>query len=170
MIQAVVNKLLAGDTQGLAGSQLTLDIPVEEGFINNLFALRPVSPLERLAVEALANDQLFLHLAANLPALGRQERKLRLQMRAAYVSGQQEWLHFDILEGLKLLDKPLIAISQSLLSEKIPKGMQLNSKLLSLHLPSLVAQAGKGQLLPFIRQLQLQSEAGKLRLLLEVSL
>lgn len=170
MIQAVLNQLLSGNTQGLAGSQLTLDIPLKEDFVNDLLAQRPASPLATLTVEALANDQLLLYLAAILPAVGRQERKLRLQMRANYVPEQQEWLHFDILEGLRLLDKPLIAIGQSILSEKIPTGVQLNSKLLSLHLPSLLARAGKTPILALIRQLQLKSEAGKLRLLLEVAL
>lgn len=169
MIQAVLNKLLAGDLSGLSGSNLQIDLPMKQRLVNQLLQERPKSPLETLEIEALANDQLWLQLAANLPAVGLQERKLRLQLQAHYQAGQNEWLHFDILEGLKFFDKPLISVANRLLIEQIPQGVALSSQRLSLHLPSLARMAKKEALLPHLQSLHIKSQAGQIHFALHIN-
>lgn len=168
MIQAVLNKLLAGDLSGLEGSHFQIDLPLKQRFVNQLLQQRPPSPLETLEIQALDGNQCWLYLAARLPAVGRQERKLRLALQAHYQAGQQEWLHFDILEGLKLLDKPLLSVANRLLNEKIPQGVALSSQRLSLHLPSLTKLAKKENLLPHLQSMRIQSQAGILQITLQI--
>ncbi len=169
MIQAVLNKLLSGDLSGLKGSHFQIDLPMKQRLINQLLQEGIQTPLEALQIEALPNNQLWLHLAAHLPAVGRQERKLRLQLQAHYQASQQEWLHFDILEGLKFFDKPLLSVANRVLSEKIPQGVELSAQRLSLHLPSLARMAKKEALLTHLQSLRIHSQAGLVQLVLQIN-
>ena len=60
------------------------------------------------------------------------------------------------------MDKPIIKLMQGQIAEKLPRGIELTSAHLRLHVPALLTAAGYQKLVPLIKHLQLRSEANRL--------
>ncbi|MEL6274600.1 MAG: hypothetical protein AAFU03_05835, partial [Bacteroidota bacterium] len=79
-------------------------------------------------------------------------------IRGDVIPGKQNWLHFDIVDGLRFFDKPLINLGKGIIAEKLPGGVELSSERLSIHFSQLVNSLGYGYLVPIIAAARLGSE------------
>jgi hypothetical protein len=94
--------------------------------------------------------------------IGLVKRRITLRPGGPVVFPQQSWLHFDITDGFRFMDKPIIKMMQGQIAEKLPKGIELSADYLRFHVPALLTTAGYQKLVPLIKQLQLRSEANRL--------
>ena len=155
--------LLTAPGAALAGTDLRLRLPVDRTLLNKILAARPDdTPLEQLYADPDPGNQLHVHLAADAPIIGTVERRITLMPGPAVSFPDQPWLHFDIVDGFKFLDKPLIKLLGGQLEERLPRGVELTTKYLRLHLPALLTAAGRQALVPLIHRLRLTSEDNKL--------
>ena len=155
--------LLSQPAAALAGTDLTLRLPLDRTLINTALAQRPPdTPLEQLYVDPDPGNQLHVHLAADAPLIGMVERRITLMPGPPVSFPDQPWLQFDIVDGFRFLDKPLIKLLSGQLEERLPRGVELTTKYLRLHLPALLTAAGHQPLVPLIRHLRLVSENDKL--------
>lgn len=109
-----------------------------------------------------------LHLEVKAPVIGSVRRRLTLRPAGAVSFPDQPWLQIDITDGFRLLDKPIISLMQGQITEKLPRGIELTSGYLRLHVPALLTAAGYQALVPLIKRLQLTSKANQLVLTLHL--
>lgn len=76
----------------------------------------------------------------------------------------QPWLEFRIEEGLGFLDRSLISVLQGQIERRLPRGIELTSKNLRIHVPGLLTHLGYQRLVPLIQSLEVKSEANRLLL------
>lgn len=162
MLQALQNRLRSGDLAGLKGTDLAIEIPLSLPLVNEILAARPDSPVEELRVLSMDQNEAVLRLIIDAPVVGAQRRDLRLRLRGTVSPPDQEWLFFDILSGLKFLDKPLLSFIGSTLADKLPGGVKVSSDGIALHLPSWLKNAGQGGLLPALAAFELASSEDRL--------
>ena len=162
-LPAPLQAVLKNPDQHLAGTDLEVSLPVGRSFLNELLAARPSdTPVEELLLDPEAGNLVNLHLGVKAPVIGSVKRRITFQPAGEVSFPAQPWLHLDITDGFRLLDKPIIRLMQGQISERLPKGIELTSNHLRLHVPALLTAAGYQSLVPLIKKLQLSSEANVL--------
>lgn len=153
----------------IGGTDATLDLNLDRILLNEILAARPAdTPVEELLLDPEAGNLVNLHLQVQAPVIGNVRRRITLRPGPAVSFPDQPWLQFDITAGFKLFDKPIIKLMQSQIADKLPKGIELTSNRLRLHVPALLTSAGYQKLVPLIKELQLTSVANRLVVRLRV--
>ena len=167
----LLTRLKENQLADLAGTNLAISLPVSEGLLQEVLDARPPdTPVKELKVQLLADNSAVLQLAVDAPVVGITRRTLRLTLRGTVESGRQDWLHFDITDGLRFLDKPLLGIVGKLLADKLPGGVKLDSDTLSIHLGEMLNKAGLGYIYPAVSAARLESRQGQLVINLHVNI
>lgn len=155
--------LLAQPATHLAGTDLQITLPLTRALLNEVLEARPANtPVKKLYVDPEAGNRFHVHLSALAPVIGTVSRRLTFAPGPPVSFPNQPWLHLDIVEGFKFLDKPLITLMRSQIEARLPKGIELTSGHLRIHVPALLTQAGFRNLVPLVRNLRLTSEANRL--------
>jgi len=158
MVKQILQRLKAGDFSGLSGTDIAISLPISGSFVQTILTEQVKDPLKGLSLRLMAEDRCILNLAVDAPVVGLTQRELALEIHGDIIPGQQDWLHFDIVDGLKFFDKPLINLGKGMIAEKLPGGVELSSKRLSIHFSQLFGSLGFGYLLPAIAAARLNSE------------
>lgn len=168
-IPAPLQALLDHPAKHLEGTDIQLVLPIGRSLINEVLDARPAdTPVQELLLDPEANNLVNLHLGVKAPVLGSVRRKITFRPKGSVAFPNQPWLHFDITDGFKMFDKPIIKLMQSQIAERLPKGIELTSDHLRLHIPALLTSAGHQALVPLIKNLRLSSEANVLILQLHL--
>ncbi len=158
-----IQALLASPQAHLVGTNMKLTLPLSRNLLNEILAARPADiPVEELLLDPEAGNLFNVHLEVKAPVLGSVKRRISFRPGPAVSFPDQPWLHFDITDGFRLFDKPIIKLMQSQIAERLPRGIELTSNYLRLHVPALLTSAGYQQLVPMIKSLHLRSEANRL--------
>jgi hypothetical protein len=155
--------LLSNPQAHLEGTDVKIDLPLGRTLLNEILAARPANtPVEELLLDPEADNTVDLHLVVKAPVIGQVKRRITFRPAGPVVFPQQPWLHLDIIDGFRFMDKPIIKLMQRQIAEKMPRGIELTSDHLRLHVPALLTAAGYQELAPLIKHLQLRSEANRL--------
>ena len=166
---APVAALLADPQRHLAGTDARLTLALSRTLINEILAARPPdTPVEELFIDPDAANFFNLHLRVKAPVIGSVRRKLTIQPGPPVSFPEQPWLQFNITDGFKLLDKPIIKVMQGTIADRLPRGVELTSSYLRLHVPALLTAAGYQQLVPLLEELRLSSSEDVLNLLIHL--
>lgn len=161
--------ILENPAAHIGGTDATIDLNLNRTLLNEILAARPAdTPVEELLLDPEAGNQVNLHLQVQAPVIGNVRRRITLQPGPAVSFPDQPWLQLNITAGFKLFDKPIIKLMQGQIADKLPRGIELTSDHLRLHIPALLTSAGYQKLVPLIKQLQLTSEANRLVLRLRI--
>ncbi len=153
----------------IGGTDATIDLNLGRTLLNEILAARPAdTPVEELLLDPEAGNLVNLHLQVQAPVIGNVRRRLTLRPGPAVSFPDQPWLKIDITAGFKLFDKPIIKLMQGQIADKLPRGIELTSDYLRLHVPALLTSAGYQKLVPLIKQLQVTSEANRLVVHLQI--
>ncbi len=162
--------LLADPKAHLAGTDIKLVLPLARTLLNEILAARPAdTPVEELLLDPDADDFLHVHLEVQAPVIGRVRRRITLRPQGAVAFPDQPWLHLDITDGFRFIDKPILKLMQGQLADKLPRGIELTADHLRLHVPALLTAAGYQKLVPLLRHLQLSSRPNQLVVHLHLS-
>ena len=162
-MKQLLNRLRHEQLADLAGTDLTIILPISEGLLQEILDARPPNtPVKELNVQLLNKNEAILQLAVDAPVVGMTRRTLRLDLRGTVEPNRQDWLHFDITDGLRFFDKPLLGIIGKLLADKLPGGVKLDSDTLSIHLGEMMDKAGLGYVYPAVASANLESRKGQL--------
>jgi hypothetical protein len=166
-MSTATNDLLATITNdpqaALSGTDLQFTLPLTRTLLNEVLAARPRNtPISELYIDPDAGNRFRIHLSANAPVVGSVSRRITFVPGPAVHLPGQPWLQFAITDGLKFFDKPLINVLRGQIEARLPKGIELSSSLLRIHVPALITKAGYRNLLPLIKNIQLRSEANRL--------
>ncbi|TXF83694.1 hypothetical protein FUA23_21470 [Neolewinella aurantiaca] len=154
----------------IGGTDATIDLNLGRAFLNEILAARPPdTPVEELLLDPEAGNLVNLHLQVQAPVVGNVRRKITLRPGPAVSFPDQPWLQFDITDGFKLFDKPIIKLMQRQIADKLPRGVELTSDHLRLHVPALLTSAGHQKLVPLIKELRLTSQPNQLVVRLRIS-
>jgi len=163
MLPLTLTKVLKDPHQYLGGTDLKITLPVSRTLLNEVLAARPADvPVNELLIDPEAGNSFNLHLDVKAPLIGSVKRKITFEPGPAVTFPGQPWLHFEITDGFRLLDKPIIKLMQGQIADRLPKGIELTSDHLRLHVPALLTSAGYQTLVPLIKSLRLTSEANAL--------
>lgn len=164
-----LNTLLAAPQEHLAGTDLRIVLPLSRTILNEVLAARPANtPVKELMLDPDDGNLVHLHLEVKAPVIGSVRRRLTLRPGGPVSFPDQPWLHIDISEGFRMLDKPIIKLMQGQIAERLPKSLELTSNHLRLHIPALLTAMGYQPLVPLVKRLQLESRANKLVLTLHL--
>lgn len=162
-LPAPLQALLKAPAEHLAGTDMVVRLPLARALLNEVLDARPAdTPVKELLLDPEAGNLVNLHLAVHAPVIGSVRRKITFRPGAAVAFPAQPWLQLDITDGFRMFDKPVIKLMQSQIAERLPKGIELTSDHLRLHVPALLTSAGYQSLVPLIKKLQLTSEANVL--------
>jgi len=162
-IPAPLQALLKEPSHHLAGTDAVLYLPIGRSLINEMLDARPAdTPVQELLMDPEAGNLINLHLGVKAPVIGSVRRKITFRPMGAAAFPNQPWLQLDITDGFRMFDKPIIKLMQGQIAERLPKGIELTSDHLRLHIPALLTAAGYQSLVPLIKKLQLSSEANML--------
>lgn len=162
MIQ-LLNRLQQNKLADLAGTNLAISLPLSEELVQELLDARPEdTPVKELRVKLLGNDEAALQIAVDAPIVGLTKRTLRLKLSGTVTPGSQDWLHFDITDGLRFLDKSLLGIVGKFLADKLPGGVKLDSNTLAIHLGEMLNKGNLGYLYPAVSAARLESRQKQL--------
>jgi len=155
--------LLADPQRHLEGTDLKITLPLSRPLLNEVLASRPEDvPVEELLLDPDEGNLFHLHLAVRAPVLGRGKRRITFQPGPAVSFPDQPWLHLEITDGFGFLDRPILKLMQGQIAQRLPKGVELTSDHLRLHIPALLTSAGYQKLLPLLHHFELKSIANRL--------
>jgi hypothetical protein len=155
--------LLNNPEAHLEGTNVRIDLPLSRTLLNEILAARPEDvPVEELLIDPESNNTFNLHLEVKAPVIGLVKRRITFRPSGPVVFPSQPWLHLDITDGFRFMDKPIIKLMQGQIAEKLPRGIELTSDHLRLHVPALLTAAGYQKLVPLMKHFQLRSEANRL--------
>lgn len=161
--------LLADPNAHLGGTHVRLSVPLGRTLLNELLAARPAgTPVQELLIDPEGGNLVNLHLEVQAPVVGNVRRRITFRPGQPVSFPTQPWLQLDITAGFKLFDKPILKLMQGQIDEKLPRGIELTSDHLRLHVPALLTSAGYQKMVPLIRKLWLRSEANRLVIELEI--
>lgn len=167
MVEQLLQRLKNGDTSGLAGTNAALELPVSGAFFQQLMDARPAGgPIRRLNFQFLEGNRALVDLAAEAPVIGTLSRQLALSLHGEYDRQSGGLIYFEIIDGLKLFDKPVINLLQGMVERKLPAGIDLSSKQIVIDFPRLLTGLGHAYLLGLIAGAKLETRADQLVLFL----
>lgn len=165
---ALLQAILA-NPEHLAGTDVRLTTTVSSALLNEVLDTRPPNtPVKGLFLDPEEGNLVHLHLAVKAPVVGDVKRRLTLRPGGPVSFPDQPWLHIDIIDGFRLLDKPIIKLMQGQIDGRLPKSLQITSKHLRLHVPALLRIMELEALTPLIKHLQIRSKANQLELTLHI--
>ncbi|NJC25370.1 hypothetical protein [Neolewinella antarctica] len=154
---APIKALLEAPRDHLAGTDMWIKLPLGRTLINEVLAARPPdTPVKDLFMDPDPGNLIHIHLEAAAPVVGSIRRRLTFKPGPAVTFPDQPWLHLDITEGFKFMDKPVIRLLQSTIEKKLPKGIEFSSDYLRIHVPAMLTKAGYQKLVPLIRHLEIR--------------
>lgn len=169
MPESPLSALLRGPQQHLSGTDLRVVLPVSRNLINELLNARPAgTPVQELMLDPEEGNLAHLHLQVRAPVVGTVRRKLTLRPGGPVSFPDHPWLHVDITDGFRLLDKPIIKLMRGQIAERLPKSIELTADHLRLHIPALLTAAGYQSLVPLIKRFQLAAKDNQLVLTLHL--
>ncbi len=163
MKNIILEKIEGGDFSHFRGADIPMDIPVSQSLLNEQLSELRNDTLQELELSLHDNNILYLNLAARVPVAGLVRRRVRAKMEGGMDAAGNSLLTFHFLDGLKLLDKQLLNFFSNKIAEVLPNGVHLSKDGCTVDLRIMMAASGYGHLLPLIRQLQLLTETGRLR-------
>ncbi|WP_116125671.1 hypothetical protein [Lewinella sp. IMCC34183] len=159
----LVAAALDNPSAALAGTDLRITLPLTRALLNELLAARPANtPVRELLIDPNARNCFRVFVKAQAPVLGTVSRQILFAPGLPVSFPDQPWLRFDIKDGLGFLDRSLISLLQGMIESKLPKGVELTSNYLRLHVPALMTDLGYQQLVPLVQLLSVKSEANRL--------
>lgn len=169
MLEQLLQRVKEGDLSGLDDTNLALELPVSESLFQEIMDARPPGgPLKKLGFQFLDNNRALVQLSARVPVLGVVSRTLALQVGGEYERGRAGLLRFEIVDGLKMLDKPIINLLQSQVEKRLPAGIDLNARIVTIDLPKLLNALGQKHLLGLIAGAKLGSRTNQLVIFLHL--
>ena len=161
--------LLDAPTEHLAGTDFWLKLPLGRTLINEVLAARPPdTPVRELYMDPDPGNLIHIHLKAAAPVIGSIARRLTFQPGPAVQFPDQPWLHLEILEGFRFMDKPVIRLMQSTIEKKLPSGIEFTSNHLRIHVPRMLTNVGYQQLVPLIHHLEVRGGDDHVALLIHI--
>lgn len=153
----------------LSGTDVRLTIPISRRLINEVLDARPPNtPVQQLMLDPEDGNLAHLHLAVKAPVVGDVKRRLTLRPGGPVSFPDHPWLKVDIVDGFRLLDKPIIKLMQRQIDERLPRSLQITSSYLRLHVPALLRTLELEALIPMIKHLQLHSRSNQIVLLVHI--
>lgn len=169
MVDQLLARLKTGDLTGLQGTDLSIEVPVSVTLIQEVLDNRPAAgPLKELSIQLLNQNRAIISLAADAPVLGQIRRELSLQLSGEYKRASGGLIAFDIVDGLKMFDKPVINLLQGQVESRLPDGIEFNAKRVSIELPKLLNALGYGYLLGLLAGGKLETRNNQLVLFLHL--
>ncbi|PPK88650.1 hypothetical protein CLV84_1620 [Neolewinella xylanilytica] len=160
---STLNALFTQPAAALTGTDLQIHLPLTRVLLNEILAARPANtPIRELLIDPNDRNRFRVHLTAEAPIVGTVSRQIRLAPGMPVSFPDQPWLEFRIEEGLGFFDRSLISVLQGQIEKRLPRGIELTSKNLRIHVPALLAYLGYQQLAPLIESLEIKSEASRL--------
>ncbi len=160
---STLTALIDQPAASLAGTDLQIYLPLTRVLLNEILAARPTNtPVRELLIDPNARNRFRVHLTAQAPIVGTVSRQILFAPGMPVSFPDQPWLEFRIEEGLRFLDRSLINVLQGQLEKRLPRGIELSSKNLRIHVPALMTHLGYQRLVPLIRSLEVKSEASRL--------
>lgn len=146
-----------------------IKLPLGRLLINEVLAARPPdTPVKELFMDPDPGNLIHIHLAAAAPVVGTIKRRITFKPGPAVTFPNQPWLHLDITDGFKFMDKPVIRLMQSTIEKKLPAGVEFTSSHLRIHVPAMLKNAGYQQLVPLIKHLELRGGDDQIILLINI--
>ncbi|THH40361.1 hypothetical protein [Neolewinella litorea] len=159
----VITSLLREPSAALAGTDVRLTLPLTRSLLNEILAARPPdTPVKQLLIDPESGNRFRVHLTAHAPLVGSVTRRITFATCGPVAFPDQPWLRFDIVDGLGFLDRSLISLLQGQIESRLPRGVELTSHYLRLHVPALLNHLGYQQLAPLLHNLEVHSEANRL--------
>ena len=167
--ESALATLLADPATALAGTDISITLPLTRVLLNEILAARPaIIPVRELLIDPNDRNRFRVHLRADAPVVGSVSRQILFAPGMPVSFPDQPWLDFRIEDGLGFLDRGLISVLQGTIEKKLPRGVELSSQRLRIHVPALLTHLGYQQLAPLIHQLEVRSEANLLILNLQL--
>ena len=155
--------LLSAPATALSGTDISITLPLTRVLLNEILAARPANiPVRELLIDPNDRNRFRVHLRADAPVVGSVSRQILFAPGMPVSFPDQPYLDFRIEDGLGFLDRGLISMLQGTIEKKLPRGVELSSQRLRIHVPALLTHLGYQQLAPLIQQLEVRSEANLL--------
>ena len=162
-LPAPISALLRDPQAHLAGTDAQVTLVLDRVLLNELLDARPAdTPVKELFLDPDEGNLVHLHLEVKAPVIGAVKRRITFRPSGPVTFPDNPWLQLDITGGFRLLDKPIIKLMQGQIAENLPKGIELPSRHLRLHIPALLTAGGYQAIVPMVKRLQLQSKANQL--------
>ena len=156
----LVSAVIDNPSAALGGTDLRITLPLTRALLNEVLAARPAeTPVRELLVDPNSRNRFRVFLKAQAPVVGTISRQILLAPGMPVTFPDQPWLRFNIEEGLGFLDRSLISVLQGQIESRLPRGVELTSKYLRIHVPALLTHLGYQQLVPLIQLLAVRSDA-----------
>ena len=157
-LSSILRSLQSSGFRDLAGTRVTATIPVSERLINELVAasLPPHVPVREAQVRPEPGERFAVRLmpkAAFLPAV---TIKLTIERQPDFPAAPELVLRMTSLGGLFGIAAAAFPIAQML-----PPGVRLDGEHIHVDLRALAAQRGAADLIQYIRELRITTEAGR---------
>ena len=161
--ESALETLLSAPATALAGTDISILLPLSRVLLNEILAARPANiPVRELLIDPNDRNRFRVHLRADAPVVGSVSRQILFAPGMPVSFPDQPWLDFRIEDGLGFLDRSLISMLQGTIEKKLPRGVELSSQRLRIHVPALLTHLGYQQLAPLIQSLEVRSEANRL--------
>lgn len=156
-LAAILQRLQAGRFQDLAGTRVSGTVPVPAGLLNEMIAatLPPSAPVRAVTVQPQDDDRLTVTIrprAALLPAV-----TLKLE-----IEGQPRLPEHPVLTLRMATLSGLFGLASGAVSGMLPPGITLEGERIVVNVGDLARQQGHGELLAFLRTLEVHADRGRL--------
>lgn len=154
----ILNHMHATGFADIVGAQVSAVIPLSERLINEFVAasLPPNVPVREVSVRPEAGDQFSVRLTPRAGMLPPITLKLAIESQPDLPRSPVLTLRMKTMGGLFGFAAAALPIGNML-----PPGVRLHGERILVDLQALAAQRGLGDLLRYVRQLKVTSEAGR---------
>ena len=166
-LYAILRSLQSSGFQDLTGTRMSASIPVSERLINELVTASMPShvPVKEAHVRPEPGERFAIRLTPKsgfLPAL---TIKLAIDRQPEFPASPELVLRMATMGGLFGLATAAFPIAQML-----PPGVRLDGELIYVDLRALASQRGAADVVGYIRQLRITTEAGRAILHVEAAI
>jgi hypothetical protein len=163
-IVGLLQQLRASRFRDLVGARFTADVPVSEGFLNELIAtsLPPTAPVRSIAIHPGQANQVAVRMvpkAAFMPAV---TLKLAIEQQPQPPDSAVLTLRMVTLGGL-------FGIASGLIAGFFPPGVALQGDRILVDLRMLAAAHGAAEAFEYLTALRVETEAGRVILHLDAT-
>jgi hypothetical protein len=152
----ILNHLRSSRFRDLAGTRISAIVPVSGDLVNQFIAasLPPTAPVRSAAVRPEPGDRFSVRIvpkAALMPAI---TLKLAIEEQPRLPESAVLVLRMASLSGL-------FGLAGGVIAGMLPPGLRLDGERILVDLRTLAAQAGQGELLDYVTQLQVHTDDGR---------
>ena len=163
MIDELLQRLRNGHLADVQGTNLAIELPISVRLLQEVLDARPPGgPLKELSIRLLSKNRAILSIGAEAPFVGLVRRELSLHLSGAYDRNEGGLIILDIVDGLKLIDKPIISLLQSQVDSKLPAGVDLNAERIVIDPVKLIHGLGHGYLLQLLAGGKIETRSDQL--------